>query len=129
MEFRENEAIYLQIADFVSTNVLLRKWKPEEKIPSVRDLAIELQVNLNTVMHAYEYLENQGIIFNKRGIGFFIGVKGFDKVMAIKKEKFLKQDLPQLFSNMFLLDIPAADIVSRYEQFRDKTGKSKPKKL
>ena len=129
MEFRENEAIYLQIADFVSNNMLLRKWQTDEKIPSVRDLAIELQVNLNTVMHAYEFLETQGVIYNKRGIGFFIDSKGFDKVMSLRKEKFLKQDLPQLFSNMFLLEIPAADILSRFEQFREKASKAKPKKL
>jgi len=86
MEFRENEAIYLQIADLVGSNVLLRKWKPEEKIPSVRDLAIELQVNLNTVMRSYEYLENLGVIYNKRGIGFFVALN-------IRGQKNRKQPL------------------------------------
>ena len=60
MEFRDNEAIYLQIAAFVGKNILLHKWPAEQKIPSVRDLAIELQVNLNTVMRSYEFLEKLG---------------------------------------------------------------------
>ena len=76
MEFRDNEAIYLQIAALVSDNILLGKWPGEQKIPSVRDLAVELEVNPNTVMRSYEFLQNQGIIYNKRGLGLFVAPDG-----------------------------------------------------
>ncbi|RZK31341.1 MAG: GntR family transcriptional regulator, partial [Hymenobacter sp.] len=71
MEFRAKEAIYLQIASYASEKILDHQWPPGEKIPSVRYLANELKVNPNTVMRSYEYLKSQGVVYNKRGIGFF----------------------------------------------------------
>ena len=72
MEFREPQAIYLQIAEYVCEKILLKIWTTDQKIPSVRELAVDLEVNPNTVMRAYEFLQNREIIYNKRGIGFFI---------------------------------------------------------
>jgi GntR family transcriptional regulator len=118
MEFRENEAIYLQIAAYVSENILLGKWPAEHKIPSVRDLAVELQVNPNTVMRTYEFLQNQEVIYNKRGIGFFVAPAGIGRIKAYRKEKFLQQDLPDFFRNLFLLDISLEEIEKRFKQFK-----------
>ncbi|PSR52527.1 GntR family transcriptional regulator [Adhaeribacter arboris] len=118
MEFRENEAIYLQIAAYVSENILLGKWLTEDKIPSVRDLAVELQVNPNTVMRTYEFLQNQEVIYNKRGIGFFVAPAGDKKIKSYRKERFLQQDLPEFFRNIFLLDINLEEIQQRYERFK-----------
>ena len=118
MEFRDNEAIYLQIAAYVSNNILLEKWPAQEKIPSVRDLAIELQVNLNTVMRSYEFLEDLGVIFNKRGLGFYVAADGYDKVKAHRKERFIQQDLPAFFNNIYLLDISEQEILQWYKLFK-----------
>ncbi|KAA3437808.1 GntR family transcriptional regulator [Rufibacter hautae] len=118
MEFRNNEAIYLQIASHVSENILLGKWLPEDKIPSVRELAVQLQVNPNTVMRTFEYLQNQEVIYNKRGIGFFVTPEGVEKVKHHRKERFLQQDLPEFFRNVFLLDISLDELQKRYEQFK-----------
>ncbi|MDB5262543.1 MAG: GntR family transcriptional regulator [Adhaeribacter sp.] len=118
MEFRNNEAIYLQIAAYVSEHILLGKWPAEHKIPSVRDLAVTLQVNPNTVMRTYEFLQNQEVIYNKRGIGFFVAFNGNKKVKAFRKERFLQQDLPEFLRNMYLLDIDPDEIKIRYEQFK-----------
>src|SRR5258707_670543 len=116
MEFRDNEAIYLQIAAYVSNNILLEKWPAQEKIPSVRDLAIELQVNLNTVMRSYEFLEDLGVIYNKRGLGFYVAADGYDKVKVYRKERFIQQDLPAFFNNIYLLDISEQEILQWYKQ-------------
>ncbi|MFC6998179.1 GntR family transcriptional regulator [Rufibacter roseus] len=118
MEFKNNEAIYLQIAAYVSDNILLGKWPPEDKVPSVRELAVELQVNPNTVMRTYEYLQNQEVIYNKRGIGFFVTPDGVGKVKKHRRERFLQQDLPEFFRNIFLLDIPLEELQQRYEHFK-----------
>jgi DNA-binding transcriptional regulator YhcF (GntR family) len=118
MEFRENEAIYLQIASYVSENILLGKWLIDDKIPSVRDLAGELQVNPNTVMRTYEFLQTQEVIYNKRGIGFFVAPDAIKKVKQHRKDRFLQQDLPDFFRNVFLLDISLEELQSRYEQFK-----------
>ena len=118
MEFRDNEAIYLQIAAYVSENIVLGKWPAEDKIPSVRDLAVELQVNPNTVMRTYEFLQNQEVIYNKRGIGFFVSPAGEAKVKEYRRQKFLQQDLPEFFRSLFLLDISLEEIEKQFEYFK-----------
>ena len=123
MEFRNNEAIYLQIAAYVSEKILRGIWPPGEKILSVRDLAVELQVNPNTVMRTYEFLQSQEVIFNKRGIGFFVAPDGIKKVKAYRKERFIQQDLPEFFRNIYLLDITLDDLQSRYEKFKSENFK------
>lgn len=118
MEFRDNEAIYLQIAGYVSEKILRQQWPPDDKIPSVRDLAGELQVNPNTVMRTYEFLQNQEVVYNKRGIGFFVAPNAEQKVKEFRKARFLQQDLPELFKTIYLLDIGLDELQQRYAQFK-----------
>jgi len=127
MEFRDNEAIYLQIAAFVSDCILLGKWPAEQKIPSVRDLAVELEVNPNTVMRSYEFLQNQGVIYNKRGVGLYVAPDGYDKIKAHRRERFIQQDMQGLFRNIYLLDIEFDDMRDWYEQFKKDNYKSEKK--
>ncbi len=110
MEFREKQAIYMQIADYFRSNILMDKWLPEEKVPSIRQLAVELEVNPNTVMRTYTYLQETNIIYNKRGIGYFVSPNAKNIVMEIMKNKFIEDDLPLLFRNMNMLDISIEDI-------------------
>jgi DNA-binding transcriptional regulator YhcF (GntR family) len=117
MEFRSSEAIYLQIADYVSDQIILKKWLAEAKIPSVRDMAFTLAVNPNTVMRSYEYLQNADVIYNKRGVGFFVSADGIKKVKALRKKKFIEDDLPLVFKNMSVLDIDINEIQELYKKF------------
>lgn len=117
MEFNDNEAIYLQIAAYVCDHILMENWPEEHKIPSVRDLAVELEVNPNTVMRSYEFLQKQEVIYNKRGVGLFISPDAYKTVKALRREGFLAQNLPGLFKNMYLLDISISEIQQRYEKF------------
>ena len=68
MNFKESKAIYLQIADRICDEVLLGQYREEERIPSVREYAAVVEVNANTVMRSYDYLQSQEVIYNKRGI-------------------------------------------------------------
>ena len=117
MEFRDKEAIYLQIAAYVGEQITLGRWPADEKIPSVRDLAVELQVNPNTVVRAYEFLQNREVIANRRGIGFFVDADAKRKIKEYSKERFLNQDLPEFFKNIYLLDIGMEDLAKRYREF------------
>ena len=72
MQFKENQTIYLQIAERISDEILLGHYAIGSRIPSVREYAALVEVNANTVMRSYEFLQTQSIIFNKRGIGFFV---------------------------------------------------------
>jgi GntR family transcriptional regulator len=117
MEFRDNKAIYLQIAEYVCEHILLGKWKTEDKVPSVRELAVELEVNPNTVMRTYELLQNKNIITNKRGIGFFVADDAITQVKAYRKTQFMDDELPVVFRNLYLLNIKFDELQARYDTF------------
>lgn len=117
MEFRDNKAIYLQIADFVCEHILLGKWKADEKVPSVREMAVELEVNPNTVMRTYDLLQNKAIINNKRGIGFFVADDAITQVKAYRKTQFMDDELPVVFRNVYLLNIGFDELQTRYNTF------------
>ena len=110
MEFRENEAIYLQVADFVNEHIMRGKWVAGEKLPSVRELAATLQVNPRTVVRAYEILQARDVISNKRGIGFFIDDNALEKIKRFSKEEFLSREMPELIKRLYLFDIPVSEI-------------------
>ena len=123
MNFKDKEAIYLQIADYVSEHITLNKWLPDEKVPSVRELAVELQVNPNTVMRTYEYLQQHEIIFNKRGLGLFVTANAIENIKNIRRERFMQQELPDFFRSLYLLDISLEELQKRYEDFKLKNYK------
>lgn len=117
MEFTDNQAIYLQIADHFCENILLEKWKVGDRIPSVREIAVTIEVNPNTVMRTFTYMQEKGIIFNKRGIGYFVSDDGFEKTKLLKKENFVKQELPLVFREMTLLNITMDDVNTYYQHY------------
>jgi GntR family transcriptional regulator len=117
MEFKDKQSIYLQIADFICEQILLGKWPPGERISSVRDLASQIEVNPNTVMRTYEFLQGKEIIFNKRGIGYSVEEKASERIIAYRKERFLEIELPELFKAMYLLNISVDDLQMRYQVF------------
>ncbi|PSL20765.1 GntR family transcriptional regulator [Dyadobacter jiangsuensis] len=117
MEFKDKQAIYLQIADYICEQILLGKWPPGERIPSVRDLATMMEVNPNTVMRTYEFLQNKEIIFNKRGIGYSADDQANNKILAYRKERFLTTELPEVFKNLYLLDIGIQELHTLYQKF------------
>lgn len=118
MEFRENQAIYLQIAELICERILLKQWASEDKVPSVRELAVQLEVNPNTVMRTYDFLEQKGIIFTKRGMGFFVSTDAHDKVTEFRREEFLQNELPQFFKAIHLLGIDFSELQNRFETFK-----------
>ncbi|RZK80372.1 MAG: GntR family transcriptional regulator, partial [Pedobacter sp.] len=119
-----NKAIYLQIAEYVCEHILLGKWKKEEKVPSVRELAVEMEVNPNTVMRTYELLQTKNIINNKRGIGFFVADDAEAQVKAYRKVQFMDDELPVVFRNLYLLNIGFEELEARYKAFVTNTFKS-----
>ena len=120
MQFNNNgQAIYLQIVDYVCEKVLLQVWKPEDKIPSVRELAMQLEVNPNTVARTYEFLKQQEIIYDKRGIGYFISSDGVKNTKLYRKQEFTENEMPAVFRTMYLLGIELDDLKPRFEKFKN----------
>ncbi|MFD2599157.1 GntR family transcriptional regulator [Sphingobacterium corticis] len=114
MEFSNEKPIYLQIVEFAMNRIILSEWKNEQKIPSVRDLAVSLEVNANTVMRAYDHLQQQEIIFNKRGLGFFVHQDARTTILKAKKIQFLEEELPLMFRTLDLLDISIDEVNTYY---------------
>lgn len=111
MEFDSNKPIYLQIADSICNRILQGELKGEDRIPSVREFGAQIGVNPNTVARTYETLTDQGVIYNKRGIGFFVTENAAQNIRKEAKEKFLKEELPQFAEKARLLDISKEEII------------------
>ena len=105
MEFNSNKSIYLQICDAICEQILSGVLKPDERIASVREYGAEIGVNPNTIMRSYEKLTADGIIYNKRGIGYFISPDACKTVLAAQRKEFLEEELPQILRRMKLLGI------------------------
>ena len=105
MEFSGNKPIYLQIAEVICDRILSGELQPEARIPSVREYGAEIGVNPNTVMRTYEKLTADGIIFNKRGIGYFVAPDATGVIRNVQRQHFLEEELPAILRKMRLLDI------------------------
>ena len=105
MEFNENKSIYLQICDAICEQILSGSLRPDERIPSVREYGAEIGVNPNTIMRSYEKLTADGIIYNRRGIGYFISPNALETVLEAQRKEFLENELPAILKRMALLGI------------------------
>lgn len=117
MDFSTHKPIYIQIVEQIEDKVVMNKWEVNQKIPSVRETAASFGVNPNTVMRSYELLERNGIIYNRRGLGFFVSESSKDKINAARKRIFMEEELPALFSKMNLLGVDIDDVVDLYRTF------------
>ncbi|WP_188152052.1 GntR family transcriptional regulator [Teredinibacter waterburyi] len=117
MKFDDAQAIYIQIADYITDQIVLGKWPENERIPSVRELAAELKVNVNTAMRSYGYLQDQEIIENKRGIGYFTASNAVASLKLLKRQRFAERDLPKVFKEAQLLGYSVEDLTGQYQLF------------
>ena len=112
IDFNNTQTIYMQIVDWVFDQVLTGAWKPGDKAKSVRELAVMFEVNPNTVMRPYDYLQNNGIFLNKRGIGFFVAGDALDVIRDTERRKFIDEELPLFRSRASLLGIDLKDFIN-----------------
>jgi DNA-binding transcriptional regulator YhcF (GntR family) len=115
MNFDEHKPIYLQISDSICEKILNDEYREEERILSIRELGILFGVNPNTVMRSYEYLKSIEIIYDKRGVGFFISPDAKKTVKNIYKDDFMNIELPTIAKKMKLLDIKISDLIAKIE--------------
>jgi DNA-binding transcriptional regulator YhcF (GntR family) len=116
MDFKESRPIYLQIADRICGEILTGKFAENERIPSVREYASGLEVNANTVVRSYDFLQNKDIIFNKRGIGYFVAEGAAEKILQMRREMFMNEQLKDFFNEIDILKISINEIVELYNQ-------------
>lgn len=110
MDFKPNYPIYLQVADFICEKVLTGAWNDGDKLPAVKDLAVMTSVNPNTVIKALTHLVDSEILTTQRGIGYFLTDDARSKTLALKRNQFIDQELPQVFASMKLLGLSIEEL-------------------
>ena len=108
MDFNADKPIFLQIADSVCDRILSGELNGEDRIPSVREFGADIGVNPNTVMRTYEKLTADGIIYNKRGIGYFVTSDAKDQILDVQRREFLEKDVPAIRRRLELLGLDAS---------------------
>lgn len=110
MQFKENKAIYLQIADMICDDIAADRLEAGDKIPSVRECAADLEVNANTCARAYDWLQGQDVIFTKRGLGYFVCGNAKETVLAMKRKAFFTETLPEMAAQMKTLGVSMDEV-------------------
>lgn len=116
MEFKENKAIYLQIAEHLMDEILQGLYPEDDRIPSVREYASSVEVNVNTCMRAYDWLCSQDIIFTKRGLGYFVSPGAREVILSLRKREFFDDFLPELAQKMHTLGISNEELVGALDK-------------
>jgi len=110
MTFTNDKPIFQQMADRLEDEILADTYHDDDRIPSVREYAVMLEVNTNTAVKAYEQLARENIIYNKRGMGYFVTPGARQQILKERRQTFLQQKLPELFRQMRLLEIEWNDV-------------------
>lgn len=118
MIFNSDKPIYIQISNRICEEILIGKYPEQERLPSARDYVAIVEVNINTIVRAFDYMQTRGIIFNKRGIGYFVSEGARKIIFEMKKEVFVKSDLKYIFSQMDLLGMNLSDIEQFYSDYK-----------
>ena len=112
MEFKNNKPIFLQIAEHICDEILQGRYLEGERLPSVREYAAEVEVNANTLVRSYEWLSQKGIIFNRRGMGYYVSEGAREAVLNLRKKEFSEEQVPEFFRTMKALDITMDQVIA-----------------
>jgi len=118
MIFNNDKAIYLQMADRLCDEIVAGGYAENARIPSVREYAVMLEVNTNTAVKAYEQLARDGVIFNKRGLGYFVSPGARERIADTRRREFLSETLPELFRKMKLLGIDIDAVTAAWQDMK-----------
>lgn len=118
---QDNRPIYMQIADRISNDILSGRLAAEERVPSVRELAAESQVNVNTVVRTYELLERDGIIFNRRGMGYFVCADAIERIAGKRRQLFFDGgEMDFIFSRLKAVGLTPDGLAELYSKYLQK---------
>jgi DNA-binding transcriptional regulator YhcF (GntR family) len=111
MDFKNQKAIYLQIAEHVMDQILSGQYPEDAKLPSVRDYAAETEVNVNTVARSFEWLQNQDVVATRRGLGNFVNEGARETVLKLRKREFFDEQVPEFFRTMNALGVTMEEVI------------------
>ncbi len=94
MDFNNTQPIYLQLMILLKEQISTGQLQPNEKLPSVREIASTYKVNPNTVQRSYQELEREGIVYTQRGVGSFVTE---DPELVVEMRKSMAEELVSTF--------------------------------
>ena len=117
MNFKDNKPIYLQIADNIGDKILNGNLQPDGKIPSVREMAADIEVNANTVARTYEFLQQSGIIYTKRGLGYFVAPDAREIIVEQRKQMLMHGEMDYFLGQLKAVGITPNELMSMYKDY------------
>ena len=121
MNFKESKPIYLQIADRICDEILQGRFGENSRIPSVRDYATEVEVNANTVMRSYDFLQSRSVIRIQRGIGYFVEPGAPERIQDFRRESFMNEEMDDFFRQARSIGITAEELATLYRRYIEAT--------
>ncbi|MFY1068384.1 GntR family transcriptional regulator [Enterococcus sp. AD013-P3] len=115
MEFSDERPIYIQIMDLIIQQIVSKELLPGEKVPAVREMAIQLSTNPNTVQRALQELEREEILYTQRGRGRFVTAD--EEVLAQLGADRTRQIIEDFLQKMQGIGIPAQEALEKTAAF------------
>ncbi|MCR4934708.1 MAG: GntR family transcriptional regulator [Lachnospiraceae bacterium] len=120
-EFTNDRPIYLQLIDQIKLRVINGTYKPGDKVPSVREIAMEAGVNPNTVQRAFLELERSGILSTQRTLGRFVTDKETD--IENNRDDMAKEQVEIFVGKMKELGLSGEDVIRLVQAYLNEEGK------
>ena len=116
--------IYMQIVSQIKTGIAMGRLLPEDPLPSVRQLALDLSVNPNTVARAYLDLEYEGVIYKRQGAGTFVSGQGVE-MSKNERRKVLSELIEKALVEGVNLGLDEGELRETFERVLDKIVSSR----
>ena len=117
-DWNDNQPIYRQLAQRVQDSILEGALAEEHPLPSVRNLAADMQLNPITVSRAYQLLVDEGLVEKRRGLGMFVRPGARKRLVRLQQEQFLQQEWPRLLERIRQLDLDPEPLVQQLQQLK-----------
>ena len=120
MTFTNDKPIYIQMSDRLCDEILSGVYKDDDRIPSVREYAVLLEVNTNTAVKAYEQLAREEVIYNKRGLGYFVSPDAEEKIVATRRDQLMQGEMDYFLGQLKAVGITPAELQGLYSDYLNK---------
>lgn len=114
MIYHNEKALFIKIAERLCDDILSGCYTEGALVPSVRELAAEYEVNINTALRAFELLQRDGILLSQRGIGMSVAKGARRHILSARRKEFLQHELPDFMRRMELLGLTLDDIAREW---------------
>lgn len=116
MNFQSDKPLYIQVAEMIEKEILKGNIRVDEQVPSTTDFTRIYQINPATSMKGLNLLVEEGILYKRRGLGFFLGPRGKELILEKKREEFYQDLLPKFIEAMDLLDLDREDLIKKLRE-------------